>query len=90
MEFKEFLQQISQQRISVRDKVSVVTSTLQITGTIVPCDKVVTRDGQTLSEIFHNRNEQLSISVKTIPDGMGPDVGTPIQISDVISIIKEN
>lgn len=90
MEFNEFILQVSQQRIGVRDKVSVETDTLQITGTLVPCDIVITRDGQTLSKIFHNRNEQLSISVKTIPDGMGPDVGAPILISDIISITKEN
>lgn len=90
MEFNEFIQQVSHQRIGVRDRVSVNTNSLQITGTLVPCQIIVTRDGQSLSKIFHNRNEQLSISIKTFPDGMGPDAGTTILISDIISITKEN
>lgn len=90
MELINFLQEISWQNIVARDKVTVFTNDIGITGSLIPYTLIVSRDGQTLSNIIHERDEQLIIVVKTIPDGMGPDVGTPILISHIISITKEN
>lgn len=90
MELIDFLQEISRQNIVARDKVTVVTDNIEITGSLIPFTLIIAQDGHTLSNIIHQRDEQLIIVVKTIPDGMGPDVGTSILISDIISITKEN
>lgn len=90
MELINFIQEISRQNIVARDKVTVVTDDIEIAGSLIPYTLIIPHDGQTLSNIIHKRDEQLMIVVKTIPDGMGPDVGTPILISDIITITKEN
>ena len=90
MELIDFLKEISRQHIIARDRVTVVTNDFEIIGSLIPYELIVSLDGQTLSNIIHQRDEQLIIVVKTIPDGIGPDVGTPILISHIISITKEN
>ncbi len=90
MELITFLKQIGQQQIRERDKVSVETLETMIIGTIVPNTIIISRDGATLTNILHDRNGELLISVKTTPDGYGPDTGTPVFINDIVSINKEN
>ncbi len=90
MELIEFLIEIDQQTIVARDRVTVRTDNSEITGSLIPFTLIISRDGQTLSNIIHERDNNLQIVVKTLPDGMGPDVGTPILISEIVSITKED
>ncbi len=88
MELVNFIQELSRQNIVPRDTVNVSTTVNTISGKLVPYDLVINREGQVLSKIIHERNNELIIVVKTTPDGMGPDIGTPIFISEIKTIVK--
>lgn len=88
MELINFIQELSRQNIVPRDTVNVSTSVNSISGKLVPYDLVINREGEVLSKIIHERNNELIIVVKTIPDGMGPDIGTHIIISEITTIDK--
>jgi len=88
MELIKFIQEISRQSIAQKDNVKVSTNVNPISGKLVPCDIVINREGEILSKIIHERNNELIIVVKTAPDGMGPDIGTPILISEITTIEK--
>ena len=88
MELINFIQELSRQNIVPRDTVNVSTSVNSISGKLVPYDLVINREGEVLSKIIHERNNELIIVVKTIPDGMGPDIGTHIFISEITTIDK--
>ena len=88
MELVNFIQELSRQNIVPRDTVNVSTTVNAISGKLVPYDLVINREGQVLSKIIHERNNELIIGVKTTPDGMGPDIGIPIFISEIKTIDK--
>ncbi len=88
MEIVNFIQELSRQNIVPRDTVNVSTTVNTISGKLVPYDLVINREGEVLSKIIHERNNELIIVVKTNPDGMGPDIGTPILISEITTIDK--
>jgi hypothetical protein len=88
MELITFIQELSRQNIVPRDTVNVSTNVNSISGKLVPCDIIINREGEVLSKIIHERNNELIIVVKTTPDGMGPDIGTPILISEITTIDK--
>ncbi len=90
MELIEFLIETDQQSIVARNIVTVRTDNSEITGSLIPFTQVISRDGQTLSNIIHERDKNLQIVIKTLPDGIGPDVGNPILISEIVSITKED
>lgn len=90
MELIDFLREISRQHIVARDRVTVVTNDIEITGSLIPYKIIVSREGQTLLNIIHERDEQLMIIVKTLPDGMGPDIGSPVLLLDIVSITKHH
>lgn len=88
MELVNFIQELSRQNIVPRDTVNVSINVNVISGKLVPYNLVINREGQVLSKIIHERNNELIIVVKTTPDGIGPDVGTPILISEITTIDK--
>ena len=92
MEINEFLNELNQQQIVERDLVIVtyfVNDELTISGTLIPYSEIVSWEGDIESRIIHPRNDGV-IVVKTTPDGLGPDTGTPISIESIISILREN
>lgn len=92
MEIIEFLNELHQQHIVERDFVTVtyfVNGELEISGTLIPYTEIVPWEGDIESRIIHPRNGGV-IVVKTTPDGLGPDIGMPISIESIISILREN
>lgn len=89
MELKNFLRTIGDKAIFERDKVTVTYGENKIiTGTLVPYEVIITWQGDINTSIIHPRENNPVISVKTKPDGIGPDDGTPISIESIISIEK--
>ncbi len=86
MELENFIKELSRQNIVPRDTVNVSTTVNVISGKLIPFELV--RNREVLISIIHERNNELSIVVKTTPDGIGPDIGTKILISEITSIIK--
>lgn len=93
MNINDFLGTVSAQSIVERDSVTVIylnggaRSTLS--GTIIPYENVVKPDGKISSRIIHPRDGGV-IVIKTTPDGLGPDIGKPIELESIISISKNS
>lgn len=89
MDLIDFLRAVGNQSIVERDSVIVTYNVDEtITGTLVPHEVIINWHGDLNTNIIHPREDGPLISVKTMPDGMGPDVGTPITIESIISIEK--
>ncbi|MCX6272565.1 MAG: hypothetical protein NTU44_15370 [Bacteroidetes bacterium] len=88
MDIIEFHKVTSKQNIKERDKVTVSTSDITLTGTLVPCTVVIAYVGEIHSNILHEKNGELLISIKSHPDGFGPDIGKPVYVKDIIHITK--
>ncbi len=92
MEIIELLNELSEQKIVERDFVTVtyfVNDELEISGTLIPYSEIVSWEGDIETRIIHPKDKGI-IVVKTIPDGMGPDIGKSIRIESIISILKRN
>lgn len=89
MDFIIFLQAVGDQSIVERDSVTVTyNDNVTITGTLVPHEVIINWHGDLNTNIIHPGEDNPLISVKTMPDGMGPDVGVPITIESIVSIEK--
>lgn len=89
MDLINFLKSVSNQSITERDKVTVTYGENEtITGTLVPHEVIINWKGDINTNIIHPRENNPLICVKTMPDGIGPDVGLPITIESVVSIEK--
>ncbi len=84
-----FLKVIRDQSIVERDIVTVTYNDNEtISGKLVPHELIINWQGVLNTNIIHARENNPLITVKTIPDGMGPDIGTPITIESIVSIQK--
>ena len=91
MNINDFLGTVSAQSIVERDFVTVLFlnegTRATLSGTIIPYDNVVKPDGEISSRIIHPRDGGVLV-IRTTPDGLGPDIGKPIELESIISISK--
>jgi len=90
MEIIDFVKELKKNQIIERDFVKVSyfdNGEAEISGTLIPYSEIIVCEGRIESRIIHPKDGGI-IVVKTLPDGIGPDIGFPIRIENINSILK--
>lgn len=92
MTFEETFQALSAERIDIRDRVQVTCEGDEIyEGRIMPTDIIDGQTNERIQLLIHSRpaDRVQFISIRRMPDGIGPDAGdTIIPLDEIISITK--